>query len=87
LKRICAAEKVNVICFEDEDETSGNRWAHVYVQDDAEHRYADVFVGTIGRDDRYITTNEIAWALERWSQRPSSAFNVSWWNGPAARRT
>ncbi len=79
LQRICAGEKVSVVCFE--DEAQGKKWAHVYVQDDLEHHAADIFVGVIGRDDRWITLDEIGRALARWSERDVAAFTIDWWNG------
>lgn len=79
LERIFAAERVNVVCFE--DEAIGRKWAHVYAQDDLEHHAADVFVGTIGRDDRHVTLLEVIRALARWSGRDADAFDVGWWRG------
>lgn len=80
LKRICAVECISVVCFPDET-TSRHRYAHVYVQDDLEHHAADIFVGTIGRDDRHVTLEEITRALAKWSERDAHAFGVHWWNG------
>jgi len=77
--RICAANIVSVVVFE--DEAPPPYVAHVYLHDDAEHHCADVWAGTVWREDRWPSVEEIASALVRWRGH-GPAFRVAWWQEP-----
>jgi len=76
LRRIFSRGDVSAVLFEHDPPPYV---ASLYVHDDEEHHCADVSLGTVWREDRWPTIEEVSAAIASWGVAPP--MRVAWWNG------
>jgi hypothetical protein len=77
LQRIFNQEVVSAVLFPHEPPFPPYI-SSLFVHDNAEHHYADVFLGTVWREDRWPTIEEVTLAVAQWG--PAPTMHIDWWN-------
>lgn len=85
-ERVCRAARVSAIAYEGYPPPAAPVYAaHVFMED-PDHVYlgdpdGKISAGTIWRQDRFPTLEEIAAGLSRWRGAGAPVFDVRWWKG------
>jgi hypothetical protein len=82
-ERLCSAPRVSAIAYEGCHPPP--YVAHVFMED-PDHVYpgdpeGKIWAGTIWREDRFPTLEEITEGLTRWRGDGGPVFDVRWWKG------
>jgi hypothetical protein len=85
-ERVCRAARVSAIAYEGYPPPAFDVYvAHVFMED-PDHVYpgdpeGKIWAGTVWREDRFPTLEEIADGLSRWRGAGAPVFEVRWWKG------